>query len=204
MVRIGRSAPINILSCLLSTKTRQCIECDNQSGHILKLDLQQANASWVRDVSWLSTLSSLQYLSLNFVKVTSTADELFQTVIRMPSLLELYLMSCDLDTLPPSLPFKIITSPLSGLDLSGNPFKRSSIPSWLFNMSNLTYISLSLSSLRGPLPLFRRGNLCKLQNLDLSDNDLTGGVTQMLDTLSFCSNQSLEYLDLSSNHLTGK
>ncbi|KAL5161884.1 Receptor-like protein EIX2 [Glycine soja] len=131
-----------------------------------------------------------KYLSLNFVKVTSTADELFQTVIRMPSLLELYLMSCDLDTLPPSLPFKIITSPLSGLDLSGNPFKRSSIPSWLFNMSNLTYISLSLSSLRGPLPLFRRGNLCKLQNLDLSDNDLTGGVTQMLDTLSFCSNQS--------------
>ncbi|KAH1086811.1 hypothetical protein GYH30_018367 [Glycine max] len=129
----------------------------------------------------------------------------------MPSLLELYLMSCDLDTLPPSLPFKIITSPLSGLDLSGNPFKRSSIPSWLFNMSNLTYISLSLSSLRGPLPLFRRGNLCKLQNLDLSDNDLTGGVTQMLDTLSFCSNQTsignlskLSFLYLEGNMMNGK
>jgi len=72
-------------------------------------------------------------------------------------------------------------------------------------MSNLTKLNIYSSFLRGPLPVLQRGNLCKLQNLDLSNNGLTGDITQMLDTLSSsCSNQTLEFLDLSSNHLTGK
>lgn len=48
----------------------------------------------------------------------------------------------------------------------------------------LTLIDLSFSSLRGPLPVLRRGNLCKSQNLEIRNNDLTGDITQMLDSES--------------------
>ncbi|KAL2336496.1 hypothetical protein Fmac_010942 [Flemingia macrophylla] len=157
---------------------------------------------WVQDVTWLSTLSSLQFLSMEYVNITNTSHELFRAVNMMPSLLELSLISCNLRTLPPLFPFENITS-LLVFDLSQNPFN-SSIPSWLFNMSNLTHLGLSSSSLRGPFPLLRRGNLCNLQNMDLSNNDLTGDITQMLDTLSYCSNQGMKKLYLSSNYLTGK
>ncbi|RDX82637.1 LRR receptor-like serine/threonine-protein kinase ERL1, partial [Mucuna pruriens] len=161
------------------------------------LDISESSL-WVRDVSWLSALSLLQYLHMNSINITSTSHELFQAVSMIPSL---NLSSCNLVTLPPSLPFENFTS-LSVLDLSVNHFN-SSIPSWLFNMSNLTDIDLSFSSLTGSLPVLRRGNLCKLQNLDLSNNDLTGDITQMLETFSSCTNQSLMFLNLNSNKLTG-
>lgn len=133
---------------------------------------------WVKDVSWLSALSSLQYLHLDLVKITSTSNELFQAVNMMPYLLELHLSDCNLDTLPPSLSFENITS-LSVLDLSWNPFN-SSMSLWLFNMSNLTKLNIYSSSLRGSLPLLGKGSLCKLQVLDLSYNYLTGDITKML------------------------
>ncbi|XP_061342749.1 receptor-like protein EIX1 [Gastrolobium bilobum] len=157
----------------------------------------------VGDVSWLSALSSLQYLHMDFVNITISSHELFRAINMIPSLLELHLSACNLGILPPSFPFENITS-LSVLDLSGNPFD-SSIPSWLFNMSTLTQLYLS-SSLRGLIPpMLVRWNLSKLQLLDLSSNYyLTGDITEMLEALLSCSNQSLEWLYLSSNQLTGK
>ncbi|XP_061342674.1 receptor-like protein EIX2 [Gastrolobium bilobum] len=159
---------------------------------------------WVGDVSWLSSLSSLQYLHMDFVNISISSHELFRAINMIPSLLELHLSTSNLGFLPPSFPFENITS-LSVLDLSGNPFD-SSIPSWLFNMSTLTELHLSYSSLRGLLlPMLVRGNLSKLQLLDLSSNYyLTGDITEMLEALLSCSNQSLEWLYLSSNQLTGK
>ncbi|KAL2336493.1 hypothetical protein Fmac_010939 [Flemingia macrophylla] len=136
------------------------------------------------------------------VNITNTSHELFQAVNMMSSLLELHLVSCNLRTLPPSFPFENITS-LSVFDLSQNPFNSPS-PSWLFNMSNLTDLNLYYSSLRGPFPVLRKGNLCNLQYMDVSYNYLTGDITQMLDTLSSCRNQGLVVLQLSLNHLTGK
>lgn len=44
---------------------------------------------WVRDVSWLSALSSLQYLDIGSVNITSTSHELFLAVNMIPYLLEL-------------------------------------------------------------------------------------------------------------------
>lgn len=157
----------------------------------------------VRDLSWLSALSSLQYLHMDYVNITNTPHELFLAVNKMPSLLELHLPGCNLRALPPSFPFSNITS-LSVLDLSANPFN-SSIPSWLFNMSTLTHVRLSSSSLRGLVPSRLGGwNLCKLQNLDLSSNyDLTVDMTEIIEALS-CSNQSLEFLDLGYTKLTGR
>ncbi|MCH87627.1 LRR receptor-like serine/threonine-protein kinase FLS2-like, partial [Trifolium medium] len=167
------------------------------------LDISDPSTTlWVRDIGWLSTLSSLQYLNMNFVNITDTPHALFGAVKMMPSLLELQLSSCNLAALVPSSPFLNITS-LSVLDLSENPFN-SSIPSWLFNMSSITKLSLYDSSLIGPFPsMLGRSNLYKLQNLDLSYNYLTGDITEMIEAMS-CSNQSLEFLDLSNNQLTGK
>ncbi|KAK2447516.1 receptor protein EIX2 [Trifolium repens] len=157
---------------------------------------------WVRDISWLSSLSSLQYLNIGSVNITDTPHELFGAVNMMPSLFELYFSYCNLGVLPPSSPFSNITS-LSVLYLNGNPFN-SSIPSWLFNMSSLTTLGLSSSSLRGLLPsMLGSWKLCKLQDLDLSNNYLTGDTTETIEALS-CSNQSLMYLDMSTNQLTGK
>ncbi|XP_057429360.1 receptor-like protein EIX2 [Lotus japonicus] len=173
-------------------------------SNLLYLDISTIfREIWVRDSSWLSALSSLQYLRMDSVNITSTPHELFQAVNMIPSLLELHVPSCNLRGLPPSFPFSNITS-LSVLELSGNPFY-SSIPSWLFNMSTLTELRLPSSSLGGPLPsMLGRWNLCKLQSLSLRKNDyLTGDITEFFEALS-CSNRSLEWLDLSSNKLTGK
>ncbi|MED6110621.1 hypothetical protein PIB30_044681 [Stylosanthes scabra] len=169
------------------------------------LDISGLSPSlWVIDISWLSLLSNLQYLNMNFVNISSPSSELFQAVNMIPSLLELHLSFCNLGTLPPSLPFQNITS-LSTLDLSANYFNFTIIPSWLFNISTLTEIHLSSSYLSGPLSSkFGRGNLCKLQSLFLSDNyQLTGDISELLEFLS-CSNQSLVFLSLGSNQLTGK
>ena len=123
------------------------------------LDISSSSTSlWVRDISWLPLLPSLQYLHMDFINITSTSNELFRAVNMIPSLVELHLSCCNLGTLPPSPPFENITSVLG---LSGNRFN-SAIPSWLFNISTLTGLDLSLSSLRGPLRVwsrvgFRRG-----------------------------------------------
>ncbi|OIW20190.1 hypothetical protein TanjilG_06591 [Lupinus angustifolius] len=159
---------------------------------------------WVIDLSWLSTLSSLQYLHMESVIIKNTSHEWFQAINMIPYLIELSLSSCNLHILPQSFPFSNITS-LSLLDLSSNNFT-SSIPSWLFNnISTLTELFLSASTLIGPFPKLERGNLCMLQSLDLTDNDnLNGDISEMLEVLSLCKNHSLERLDLSNNHITGK
>jgi len=123
-------------------------------------------------------------------------------VKKMPSLLELHLASCGISSIPPSSPFLNNTS-ISVLDLSGNPLN-TSMPFWLFNMSTLTELNVYASSLIGHIPsMSGRWNLCKIQNLNLGFNDLTGDITELIEALS-CSNQSLEFLHLKFNQLTGK
>ncbi|GAU35559.1 hypothetical protein TSUD_384070 [Trifolium subterraneum] len=167
------------------------------------LDISEAFPTLrVRDISWLSSLSSLQYLNMDYLNITNSPHELFRVVNKMTSLLELHLASCSLVSLPPSSPFLNITS-LSVLDLSGNPFN-SSIPSWLFNMSSITNLDLHYSSLTGIVPSMRgKQKLCKLKVLNLSNNFLTIDIAEMIEAMC-CSNQSLEFLDLSQNQLTGK
>ncbi|KAL1288975.1 hypothetical protein HN51_057431 [Arachis hypogaea] len=172
--------------------------------HYLDISSLFPSSLWVRDISWLSLLSNLQYLNMNSVNIRCSSTELFQAINMIPSLLELHLSFCNLHTLPPSLPFQNLTL-LSILDLSFNDLNSTVIPSWPFNISTLTEIDLSSLSLSGPLSSkFGRGNLCKLQTLDLSENyQLTGDISELLEALS-CSNQTLEWLLLSSNQLTGK
>ncbi|XWS69227.1 hypothetical protein CRYUN_Cryun04dG0161300 [Craigia yunnanensis] len=105
------------------------------------------------------------------------------------------------NVLPQSLPFVNFTS-LQALDLSQNRLS-SSIPQWLFNVSNLEQLKLDMCNLTGPIPKVLWGNLCKLRILDISSNSFEGEITDFVEALSGCTNRSVETLDLSSNKLTG-
>ncbi|KAI7726693.1 hypothetical protein M8C21_010969, partial [Ambrosia artemisiifolia] len=84
---------------------------------------------------------------------------------------------------------------LKFVDLSNNTFDPSDVPSWLSTLQALTTIKMHNTNLGGELPatLF---NIPQLQNVDLSNNQITG-------TLNIGSNPStqLELVDLRLNNI---
>ncbi|XP_030969921.1 receptor-like protein EIX1 [Quercus lobata] len=179
-----------------------------------------------RNMDWLSSLSSLKYLDMTGVNFSGVGADWLQAVNTLPSLLELHLYSCELESLPLSLPFVNFTS-LSVLDLSDNQFN-SSIPRWLFNLTSLTKLDLGGNALQGTIPydfvnlrniedLYLSGNrkisgqlpsffgiFCKLKTQDLSWNNVSGSIDSFLGNFSTSLNNSMESLDLSANSLVGK
>nr|XP_011467701.1 PREDICTED: probable leucine-rich repeat receptor-like protein kinase At1g35710 isoform X1 [Fragaria vesca subsp. vesca] len=192
-------------------------------SNLLHLDL--SNNVIESDLRWLSSLSSLQFLNLGGADLVKAAPYWLPTVNMLPSLLELHLRGCGLSILPPALPHINFTS-LSVLDLSANGFN-STLSPWLFSLTKLVSLDLSSNNLNGELPetlgslthlknldlsensniggqLPRNlGMLCNLQSLELSINKVTGEITDFIDSLSRCTNSSLERLDLGFNSLTG-
>ncbi|KAF8378106.1 hypothetical protein HHK36_029442 [Tetracentron sinense] len=178
------------------------------------------------NLKWLSGLSSLKHLDMGDVNLSKVgADWPHDFNMLPPSFSDLHLPSCGLDGLPVSLPFVNFSS-LSVLDLSHNYFN-SSMPLWLFNISSLANLYLSRNYFRGPIPdAFTDmtslqeldlsinhmmggeipptlGTLCKLKSLDLSWTMITGEITKFVDSLSGCTNSSLEMLHLGRNELSG-
>ncbi|CAN6709033.1 unnamed protein product [Malus baccata var. baccata] len=196
-------------------------------SRLLSLDLSyNLFESIANDLRWLPTLSSLKYLNLGGVDLSKAKSLWLPTVNMLPSLVELHLPSCGLSVLPLTLPSMNFAS-LSVLDLSSNDFN-STLPPWLFNLTKLVTLEMhtanlhgalpetfgSLTSLRtldlsensnieGPLPR-SLGMLCSLQTVNLPINKFTGEITDFVDSLSACTNSSLEKLDLGYNRLTGK
>ncbi|PON61325.1 LRR domain containing protein [Parasponia andersonii] len=181
----------------------------------------QSNES---ELHWLSGLSSLKYLNLGGWNLIKSAAYWLQTVNRIPSLLELHLPGCSLSEIPLTLTFVNFTS-LLVLDLSNNVFD-TKIPTWLFSLKSLTHLDFDSNNFNGALPdaignltslqrldlslnnmegqLSRNlGKLCNLQMLKLSTNKFTGEITGFINSLSECSNNSIETLDLGYNELTG-
>ena len=95
-----------------------------------------------RNMDWLSSLSSLKYLDMTGMDFSGVGADWLLAVNMLPSLLELHLSSCELESLPLSLPFVNFSS-LSVLDLSYNQFN-SSIPRCLFNHSSLSPLRVNL------------------------------------------------------------
>ncbi|XP_062016053.1 receptor-like protein EIX2 [Rosa rugosa] len=178
------------------------------------------------NLNWLSHLSSLKYLSLNELVDLSNAGASWLHVVNMlPSMLELHLSRCNIESLPLSLHTMNLTSLLI-LDMSFNDFK-SPFPKWVFNLTSLRELHLAKNSFSGPFPndfvnlksleeldlslngLHGRipkffGNLCNLKTLILAGNAFDQGIPEFLDGLSGCANNKLESLDLSSNKLVGE
>ncbi|KAL4600781.1 hypothetical protein ACB092_11G224100 [Castanea dentata] len=165
----------------------------------------------------LGNLSSLRYVSLG-----SDSDLYVDNLHWMfvPSLSELCLQNCQLDSLNPSLGFVNFTS-LRDLELSGNHFNHE-IPNWfsnlstsllildlynsslkgnippsIFNLEKLEYLDLGINSLNGPIPL-SVGNLSCMRILLLDRNQLNGTIPKSLGLLS-----KLETLYVGKNPLTG-
>ncbi|PQQ06078.1 receptor-like protein 12 [Prunus yedoensis var. nudiflora] len=182
-----------------------------------------------KNLNWLSHLSSLKYLNLNEVDLNSSTGWL-HVVNMLPSLLELHLSLCRIESLPLSL-HKINFTSLLVLDLSFNDFNTSSCPSWIFNLTSLRELDLNHNSFSAPFPVELGnlksleyldlshlglkgsgvprviGNLCKLKTLHLPENNFDGGgIEEFWGSLSNCPNNTLvlESLDLSGCVLEGQ
>ena len=130
---------------------------------------------YVENLSWISHLSSLVSLHMNWVDLHKEVHWL-ESMSMLSYLSILQLDFCELDSMiSSSLGYVNFTS-LTILSLSGNRFNHE-IPDWLFNnLSNsLLQLDLSGNSLKGHIPNsileFRY-----LNALDLSINQLTGQI----------------------------
>uniref|UniRef100_A0A6I9QQJ8 Receptor-like protein EIX2 n=1 Tax=Elaeis guineensis var. tenera TaxID=51953 RepID=A0A6I9QQJ8_ELAGV len=149
-----------------------------------------------------------------------------QALNMLPSVVEVHLRSCGINTIPLSLPHVNFTS-LSVLDLCWNSIN-STIPGWLFNISSLEYLDLSYNFFRGIIPpaiknlaslkalylsynLFLKGNipavlegLCKLQYLGLSGINISKKLYEFDELFTRCiKKNSLETLELADAQLSG-
>ncbi|KAM4099874.1 hypothetical protein ACB094_05G025500 [Castanea mollissima] len=170
----------------------------HQLGNLSRLrylSLGSNSDLYVDNLRWMSGLSAIQHLDLNIVDLHREVDWV-QIMSEFPSLSELYLYNCQLDSLNPSLGFVNFTS-LEVLYLPGNHFNHE-IPNWFSNLStSLLKLSLMNSSLKGNIPpsIF---NLEKLEVLSLYSNKLTKQIPGSLGQL-----KQLTCLDLGINSLNG-
>ncbi|KAK1265086.1 hypothetical protein QJS04_geneDACA023983 [Acorus gramineus] len=163
------------------------IGCDNQTAHVVKLDLNNF---------YLRGLSSLQHLDLSGVNLSESSDW-FQMISTLPTTLStLRLDNCQLGSLPSSLGHQYANiTHLSVLYLSENLFD--SIPGWFSNLSSLTELYLSHNNFHGPIPNTLR-NLVSLEVLYLGSNELEGNLSDVFEQF-----KNLTAFDLSNNSFTG-
>ncbi|XP_015158470.1 receptor-like protein 12 [Solanum tuberosum] len=178
------------------------IECDKRTGHVIVLDLHSevtcpghacfAPILTVKDLVWLSHLSSLEFLRLggNYFQ----ASNWFREITKVPLLKELDLSVCGLSKFvlsPADLANSSLIS-LSILHLCCNDFSTSSVYNWLFNFStSLTSIDLSHNQLIRQID-DRFGSLMYLEHLNLANNfEVKDGVPSSFGSLMY-----LEHLNL--------
>ncbi|RVW13476.1 putative inactive leucine-rich repeat receptor kinase XIAO [Vitis vinifera] len=159
------------------------------------LDLGYRNGMYVDNLGWISHLTFLKYLGMNQVDLHKEVHWL-ESVSMFPSLSELHLSDCELDSnMPSSLGYANFTS-LTFLDLSWNNLNQE-IPNWLFNLSSLVSLSLSQNQFKGQISE-SLGQLKYLKYLGLDGNPINGTLPMSLWLLS-----NLEYLNVGWTSLTG-
>nr|XP_028958691.1 receptor-like protein EIX1 [Malus domestica] len=171
-------------------------------GNLSSLSFLDLNSNYdltSRNLNWLSRLSSLKYLNLGNVNLSTIGVNWVYAVNMLPSLAELHLSSCQIESI--SLSLQSINSAslfnltsLIALDLSFNDFG-DPFPSEFANFKSLEYLDLSYTSLKSQIPKVI-GNLCKLKVLSLSHNEFNGGIEEFWRSFYNCPNIALESLDL--------
>ncbi|KAI3802602.1 hypothetical protein L1987_30741 [Smallanthus sonchifolius] len=147
----------------------------------------------VMNIQWLSSLGMLHHLDMSGVDLSKATDWL-QVINTLPSLVQLYLSSCELSNIHPCVPGLNLTS-LSLLDLSFNNF-HSFVPEWLFSITSLVSLDLTWCHFHGRVPsgIHSFRNLTSLELLHVAKNDFMNS-TLVLKELS---GSSLVSLDISS------
>ncbi|XP_028785858.1 LRR receptor-like serine/threonine-protein kinase GSO1 [Neltuma alba] len=147
------------------------------------------------NLHWLSCVPFLEYLDFSGINLQGELDWL-QLATLLPSLTELYLESCQLRNINPSLQFINFTS-LEVLILTSNEFSCDFFPNRLFNLSGVAVLNLRSNYFGGGFP---EGllNLRKTQELSVGDNRLSGPIPDWLGQL-----EHLQLLDLSENFFSG-
>ncbi|XP_074284162.1 receptor-like protein EIX2 [Silene latifolia] len=198
---------------------------------LITLDLYLAYDNvLVHNLSWISRLTLLRYLDLSYVDLSSITNWI--TIVNsLPSLRVLHMDSCLLPTKTPSLiSYTNSSTNLHTISLSRNNFIGSSILRWLFNFPKITnqlvYLDLSGNAFDVPIPsefenfqflsslsLSRNkfkgsvlkliSKLCYLEQLDLSFNNFTDELSNVIDSLNNCNNNGLITLDLRMNGFWG-
>jgi EIX receptor 1/2 len=170
-----------------------------QLGNLTNLQTLDLSSSSIilKNTEWISKLSSLQTLHINYVDLSESDRLLENAITRLPSLFDLHLISCLLPQIPFTIPLSNISKSLSILDISFNDLPSSLIYPWLFNLSDsLTSIDLSINDLHGTIPE-AFGTLTYLQNLGLSSTHLEGGIPKSFGNFSY-----LDSLYLNGNNLS--
>ncbi|CAL8122906.1 unnamed protein product [Prunus armeniaca] len=186
--------------------------------------IRPRNSIHAKNLNWLPNLSGLKHLDLSYTNLSDVVGWL-EAVNMLPKLTKLILVNC---LLPPpvissvslmnssnslvhvDLSYNNLNSSifqwLSGthtnlvyLDLSWNNFRGSSIPASFGNMSSLEDLILQGSKLEGGIPN-SFAKLCRLRELDLWDNSLSGQLSDFVEILSKCAQKTLESLYLSYNN----
>jgi Leucine-rich repeat (LRR) protein len=173
------------------------IECDNETGHIKKLDRPGADTQsllGVTDWTPLIALKNMEYLDLSYnYFLRSHISE------NIGSLTKLRYLNLSNSNFGGKIPYQIGNLlELEYLDLSDNNID-GNIPRQLRNLSRLQYLGISLY---GKLP-FLAGNLPLLQTLKLDGHfDITYDDTKWLSTLTSLTNLVLrgKFLHFSSSH----
>ncbi|KAK4594651.1 hypothetical protein RGQ29_018369 [Quercus rubra] len=180
---------------------------------LIVLDISFNNVSGHLESSMFSKLKNLQTIDLSHNPLLSSHMYRYNIAdYTLPILQSLSLSSCNITEFPYFL--KSMEN-LNTLDLSNNQIN-GSVPTWFLEvkMDSLSYLNLSLNSLarighlpwknlqildlhsnllEGPLPVPPLG----IYFFSVSRNNITGQISS-----SICNLSSLQYLDLSYNHLS--
>ncbi|XP_020079864.1 receptor-like protein 12 isoform X2 [Ananas comosus] len=193
--------------------------------HTLRLgDAFASHNPCVGDLSWLSRLSSIRVLDLSMLNLSNATDWL-EVVNTLHFLQELYLSSCQLTNIPTSLSHVNFTY-LESLDISHNGPFNTTLPTWLWNLTKLSYLDLRNSGFHGTIPDSLGNitslnslylgmndfdsestiprpikNLCNLRAIDLSGLGIGGDIAEVVRTL--CSWKNMEELTLENSKLHG-
>ncbi|KAM3683823.1 hypothetical protein ACJW31_12G177900 [Castanea mollissima] len=165
-------------------------------SNLVYLNLKSSSFSglYVNNLRWLSGLPLLQHLDMSYVNLSKASDWL-QLTNTLPSLLELRLLSSQLPFISPTPTVNF--SSLLTLDLSGNQFENTSIPSWIFGLRNLVSLDLTDNNFQGPIPVGLH-NMTSLRHLDLSFNYFNSLIPNWLYSFG-----RLEFLHFAHSNLQG-
>ncbi|KAI5020159.1 hypothetical protein ZWY2020_045047 [Hordeum vulgare] len=180
----------------------------------VQLDIQgNIFGRYSNDISWLAHLRLLEHLNMGSVDLTGVVDWV-HTVDALPNLAVLILVWCGLtkSNVPSSFVHHNLTD-LEELDLTGNQFSSPDTPNWIGGVTSLRSLRLVGCGLSGTFAN-KLGNLTLLENfafgfnnfdgsLDLSMNNISTDMKEVIHSIPNCSWKNLQQLILDDANIIG-